>query len=183
MADSLTIARPYARALFSDACDDSTFEDWQLAIEAFALIVQGLSEQQAIGNPNISDEQMFMLCFDLIKSSIEVKSDFEGELKRFIELILFEGRLRIVPDIARLYHKLVIEHDHIVEAEVISASALSEAQQQTLISTLEKRFNSKVQATYSEDPSLIGGLMVKSDGWVFDGTIRSKLTRLAERII
>ena len=66
---------------------------------------------------------------------------------------------------------------------MISAEALSDEQKQQLITSLETRFGSKVTATYSEDSSLIGGLIVKSDGWVFDGTIRSKLTRLAERII
>lgn len=184
MAENLTIARPYARALFSDALDDGTFDDWQQALEAFALIVQGLAQEQVIGNPNISNEQLFSLCFDLIKASVEVKSDFEGDLKRFVELVLFEGRLNVVPQIAQLYHQLIIEHNHMKEAEVISAQPLSDAERQALINALEKRFNSKVTAHYSEDPSLIGGLIVKSDaGWVFDGTIRSKLNRLAERII
>lgn len=183
MADSITIARPYARALFSEACDSSTYNDWQNAIETFAVIVAELKVAQLIGNPNVSDDQLFTFCLDTIKQLISVKTDFEAELQRFIQLILLEKRLDIVPEIAVLYHRLLAEHNRVVETEVISATALSEEQQQELISSLETRFGSKVTATYSEDPSLIGGLIVKSDGWVFDGTIRSKLTRLAERII
>jgi F-type H+-transporting ATPase subunit delta len=183
MADNLTIARPYARALFEEALDNGAFDSWQVVVEAFSIIVKELDKLQIIGNPNVSHEQILSLCFDLIKQVGEIKSDFEGELKRFIELVLLEGRLRVVPEIAVLYHRLVNAHNRLVEADVISAAALSEDEKQKLISSLERRFDSKVTAHYSEDPSLIGGLIVKSDGWVFDGSIRSKLTRLAERII
>ena len=123
------------------------------------------------------------MCLDTIKQLTTLKTDFVADLQRFIQLILFEKRLEIVPEIAELYHQLLAQHNHVVETEVISAEALSDEQKQQLITSLETRFGSKVTATYSEDSSLIGGLIVKSDGWVFDGTIRSKLTRLAERII
>lgn len=183
MADKITIARPYARALFSEACDSSTYTDWQDALEAFAAIVTELGAAQLIGNPAISNEQLYTLCIDTIKQLVTVKTDFESELQRFIQLVLQEKRLEIVPEIALLYHQLLAQHNRVVETEVISAATLSEEQKQQLIASLETRFGTKVTATYSEDPSLIGGLIVKSDGWVFDGTIRSKLTRLAERII
>lgn len=183
MADSITIARPYARALFSEACDNSTFDDWQQALEAFSVIVTELKKSQIIGDPKVSNEQLFDFCFSLIKQLVAVKADFEGQLHRFIQLILFEKRLTVVPEIADLYHRLLAEHNKVVETEVISATPLSDLQKQELIAALETRFGTKVTATYSEDPSLIGGLIVKSDGWVFDGTIQSKLTRLAERII
>ena len=147
------------------------------------MIVQALSQLQLIDNPHVSHEQLFMICFELIKQGAEVKTDFEGELQRFIELVLFEGRLSIVPHIATLYHKLIIEHNRVIEAEVISAFMLDENEKQAVIRALERRFTSKVTAHYVEDPSLIGGLLIKSDDWVFDGTIRSKLKRLAQRII
>lgn len=183
MADNLTVARPYARALFAKALDTGVFDDWQAVLDAFSMIVGELASQHIIGNPNVSHEQLFALCFDSIKQVVDVKADFEGELKRFVELVLYEGRLTIVPEITVLYHDLVNAHNRLVEADVISAAALSDGERRELIASLEKRFNSKVTAHYSEDPSLIGGLVVKSNGWVFDGSIRSKLTRLAERII
>ncbi len=183
MADNVTIARPYARALFSESLSSGTFDDWQMSVDAFAIIVSELSRLQVIGNPTVSQKQLFSLCFDSIKQVVTVQSDFEAQLKNFVELILQEDRLETVPQIAALYHQLVNKHNRIVEAEVISAQVLSDEQRQELVTSLERRFNSKVIAQYSEDASLIGGLIVKSDGWVFDGTIRSKLTRLAERII
>lgn len=183
MADSITIARPYARALFSEATDHATFDVWHKSIEAFADIVDYLSEQQIIGDPRVSNQQLLQLCFDLIKQVTQAPSEFEESLKRFIELILVEGRLAVIPDIAVLYHKLLMEHGHMVEVDVTSAMPLTDQEKQELIKSLEKRFNSKVTTRYFEDPSLIGGLIVKSNGWVFDGTILSQLNSLAKRII
>lgn len=183
MAMQLTIARPYARALFSEASDASTFDEWQVALDALALVVACLSAQHLIGNPKISQEQLEAFCFGTLVEVLKPSKDFEGDLQRFIRLLLLEKRLEVVSDIALLYHNLVAQHNRIVDVAVTSATRLTELQRTTLISSLEKRFKRQVTVQYSEDASLIGGLIIKSDDWVFDGSIRTKLTRMAERII
>lgn len=183
MAMHLTIARPYARALFSEASDAGTFNEWQLALDALVIVVACLSAQHIVGNPKVTQAQLESFCFDTLKEVIKPRKDFEGDLQRFIQLLLLEKRLEVVADIALLYHKLVAQHNRVVDVAVTSATRLTEQQKNTLISSLEKRFKQQVTVQYLEDASLIGGLVIKSDNWVFDGSIRSKLTRMAERIL
>ena len=183
MADYLTVARPYARALFNEALGQNAFADWQHVLNALAAVVDVLSALHVIDNPSISTEQVYLLCYDTLRELVAVKNNIEQDLQRFIHLLLIEKRLKAVSDIAQMYHELVAQHNKIVEVAVISATALTKAQQEKLIAALEKRFNSTVTIHYSQDASLVGGLIIKSDNWVFDGSIRSKLMRLTERVI
>lgn len=183
MADYLTVARPYARALFSQALDKNALSDWQPVLNALAAIVDVLSMHHVISNPNISPEQKYQLCEDTLRELVSMKQNMEQDVQRFIHMLLVEKRLPAVPDIARMYHQLVANHNNIIEVNVISATVLTTAQQEQLIQSLEKRFNSTVTIDYSHDASLIGGLIIRSDNWVFDGSIRSKLLRLTERVI
>lgn len=183
MADYLTVARPYARALFSEALDKNALSDWQPVLNVLAAIVDVLSARHMISNPNVSPEQKYQLCWDTLREIVSVKQNIEQDVQRLIHVLLVEKRLPAVPAIARVYHQLVANHNNIIEVDVISATALTQAQQEQLIQALEKRFNSTVTIDYSHDASLIGGLIIKSDNWVFDGSIRSKLLRLTERVI
>ncbi|MBL4759368.1 MAG: F0F1 ATP synthase subunit delta [Mariprofundaceae bacterium] len=183
MAENITIARPYARALFTEACTSKTFDDWQEALDALSVIVDCLMSQHVIGNPKVSDAHLTALCFDTLVQSINVKKDFEQELQRFVDLLILEKRLMVVPQMAALFRQLVMERNNIIAVDVTSASTLTDTQKQHLMTSLEHRFKSQVTVDYFDDPSLIGGLIIKSDNWVFDGSIRSKLMRLAERII
>lgn len=183
MVEGITVARPYARAIFSQASLEHTLTEWQSVLTVFAEVVEILSARQMIGDPQVSDEMLSSLCFDLIAQVVELKDSLQAELKRLIALLLSEQRFNIVPDIAALYHQLLIDHEGIVAVQVVSPSPLTAEEKQRLIPALEQRFQSKVTVDYDEDPALIGGLMIRSGDFVFDGTIRSKLDRLAERII
>ncbi len=181
---TLTVARPYARALYADAChNNARFQDWEQALAVLAVAVGCLAEQRLLGNPNVSQETLLAVCKDALHANGKLKKDFESELIRFLELLLHEKRLTVVPEIYLIYQQLLAEHNRVVAATVVSATALTEEQKQQLIMRLEARFQSKVEADYSEAPSLIGGLIIHSNDWVFDGSIRSKLKRLAERMI
>ena len=70
----------------------------------------------------------------------------------------------------------------IAEVEVTSAVPLTEEEKSALIAKLEKANGKKVSARFSVDPSVLGGIIVKSDGAVIDGSLRSKLDKVKEVI-
>ena len=183
MADYLTVARPYARALFSEALDKGMLSDWQQVLDVLTVITAALSTLHVINNPSVLMEQKYQLCWDTLRNVVSIKQDMVQDVQRLIQLLLIEKRLTAMQDIAHMYHQLVANHNNIIEVTVISAIALTKAQQEQLMQALEKRFNSTVTIDYNHDTSLIGGLIIKSDNWVFDGSIRSKLLRLIERVI
>ena len=84
-----------------------------------------------------------------------------------------------LPDVAELFAEFKAEYDKEIEVDVISATPLVAAQQESLVAALEKRFARKVKLNCSEDASVVGGLIIRSGDTVIDGTIRGKLSRLA----
>ena len=93
MADYLTVARPYARALFNEALGQNAFADWQHVLNALAAVVDVLSALHVIDNPSISTEQVYLLCYDTLRELVAVKNNIEQDLQRFIHLLLIEKLL------------------------------------------------------------------------------------------
>lgn len=180
MAEYRTVARPYARAVFAHASAQQKLTEWQQVLEALVVIVQSLKSLNLVGNPTLTEAQLVECCVSTLEA---VLPNIDASVAAFVRLVIAEKRLLVIPAVAELYHQLVVSCQQIVEVTITSADVLSDTQRQQLIAALAERFKQQVVATYHEDPQLIGGFTVKSGNWVFDGSIRSKLQRLAERVI
>ena len=80
------------------------------------------------------------------------------------------------------YAALLDQMNRISAAEVRSAVPLSPAEKDKLRKKLEKLTGHSVVMTYTEDPSLLGGVVVEVDGKVIDGSVRTKLRQVKEVI-
>ncbi len=67
-------------------------------------------------------------------------------------------------------------------AQVVSAHPLTEAQRLALSHALEKRFGMPVILQEEVQTDLIGGLKIFSQSWSYDGSVRGRLTRLAQAL-
>ena len=66
-------------------------------------------------------------------------------------------------------------------ARVESAVALNDTQQQTVRAGLSRLKGSEVAVEFAQNADLIGGMRVRLGDDVFDGSIRTRLTRLGEK--
>lgn len=69
-----------------------------------------------------------------------------------------------------------------IEARVVSAAPLNDAQIERIRSVLARKTNLQVDINASVDPDLIGGFYVLMDGQIFDGTVRNELERMKESL-
>ena len=82
------------------------------------------------------------------------------------------------------YAMIADEQSSVAEAEIVSAHPLDKKNRKLLedkISTLTGAQH--VQATYSEDATLLGGAVVTVGSTVYDGSIRAQLQQLKARLI
>jgi len=173
MAETTTIARPYARAAFELARDKGQLKGWADALRLAAVIALDEQVRPLLDDPKVSDEH-------LVDLFIQVGGDaFATEVRNFIELLAENGRLIALPAIAELYDALRAEAEGSVEASVVSATPLDEAQQTKIAEALKKRFGCDVSLTYAVDESLIGGVVIRAGDLVIDGSVRSKLGKMA----
>lgn len=181
MAHYYTAARPYAKAVFAQAVKDASLEQWSVVLQGLTCITTNSKIKSLHENPKITNDSVKSVVYDTLEESAkDAVSKISDKLKNFLSLLLEEKRLLISRDIDVLYHRLLANHQKLIEVEVVSAVSLNKEQQETFYKSLEKRFKSEVSIKFLEDESLVGGALVRSGNWVLDGSIRGKIARLDE---
>lgn len=184
MANKITLARPYARAVFAEAKAKGQLHAWSEVMGALSQIVQDQLAAQWMLDPRLSPSQLeSMLCEWVEHLANKAVMKLGDALGHFIALLVKKKRLAVLPPIAFLYHQLVLEEEHMTEAELIAAFPVSEDHRCSIEAALGKRFNSKIQLKVSKDESLIGGALIRAGNWVLDGSIKGKLAKLTESLM
>lgn len=179
----LTLARPYAKALFSEAKETGQLTSWLVILNSLSKIIKNKSIALTINNPNILDKTIKSALLELLRE-IEPKANniSQNKLENFLQLLMNEKRLTALPDITSFYHKLLNGDQGITEVKVISAFSLSNNQKEQIKKKLERRFGATVKLKVLTDKSLVGGAIIYAGNWVLDDSIKSKLTRLAKNL-
>lgn len=170
MAEPSTVARPYAEAAFKLADASGALAKWSEMLAALATVSQDPRVRAAVGDPNLPDAKVAGLFISILSLS--------GEGENFIRVLAENGRLDLLPEIRTQFHALRNEREGVVEAEVVSAFELSEAQLADLVQRLEKKTGRKVKAKVRLDKELIGGIRVVLGDKVIDGSARAQLSAL-----
>lgn len=102
---------------------------------------------------------------------------------KFLELLARKNRVNMLHEVSEAFLKLYNKHAGIIEVEVSVASELDDSQRKALHEQLEMRTSKKVDLTIHIDESLKGGMAVRIDDTVIDGTIKHKLQELEEQLL
>lgn len=174
--DSTTIARPYAEAAFEVARASKTLDAWSDALNRLSAIVADPQVAAQIGNPNLSDRELVNLVFAVAGEGLSV------EVQNLVRLLAENERLTVLPDLARLYEARKTAVQGVRHIQIRSAYALSAAEQKSLQASLKSHFGAEVELTVEKDSTLIGGLEVRADDVVIDGSVRGRLQQLANEL-
>lgn len=100
----------------------------------------------------------------------------------FLDLLARKGRIRLLDQVTAAFREQYNIHAGIIEVEVQAAFEMSGEQREKLHQSLEKKTGKKVKMDLSVNPDLMGGLSVRLDDTVIDGTVRHKLEELHEQL-
>ena len=173
MAERLTIARPYAKAVFKLASGQKRLPQWAEALGLAARVVADPRVEPLLDNPAISPEQLAELV------TAVGGERFDAQARNFIATLAANRRLAYLPEIAARYEQLRAEAERTVEVTVTSAVELSAAQRTHYAEALAKRLGREVRLSCQIDPELLGGAVVRADDLVIDGSVRAGLSQLA----
>lgn len=172
MADKTTIARPYAKAAFEEARGESRLGPWSDALRAGAAVVTDPRVESLLGNPHVSSAQLA----DLVIGIAGTQLGDHGA--NFVRTLAENRRLGYLPEIAVLFDELKDEAEKVIDVTVTSAAPLSDAQQKTLASALERKLKRGVRMQCHTDPTLIGGAVLRAGDLVIDGSLRTQLNKI-----
>lgn len=171
--ETVTIARPYAEAIYRLASQKKKQAEWSSYLEKASAIVGDATMSDLISNPKftrVDVEQVFLAVMG---------KEIDEEGQNLIRLLIENGRLAFLPEIAAQFEKLKAEQSGLLEAEISSAFPLSGEQVSEVLALLEKRFSRKVTAQLSVDSELIGGVKINAGDVVIDASVRGQLDNLA----
>jgi F-type H+-transporting ATPase subunit delta len=116
MAESLTIARPYAEAAFKLARDANSLPQWSDALSRLAAVAGNRVAHDLIGNPRVTDDQLAALVAD-------VAGSLSPEQRNFVQLLAENERLNVIATLQAKYGRKVKADVH-VDPELIGGISI-----------------------------------------------------------
>lgn len=101
---------------------------------------------------------------------------------RFLATVVQHRRQMLIPAIATAYEALVDEAEGRVHAEVTVSRAIGADEVQRIGDQLSRRLGKRVVPHVAVRPEIMGGIVVRVGDEVMDGSVRRRLTRLAQRM-
>nr|WP_256473222.1 F0F1 ATP synthase subunit delta [Phyllobacterium sp. 21LDTY02-6] len=168
------VAQRYAGSLFDLALEAKSIPQVEKDLGRFEALVDGSAElKRLIASPVFSSG-------DQVKavSAILTKAGIGGLVGNFLRVVAQNRRLFAVPAMIRSFRQIAVAHRGEVAADVISAHALTAAQQTELKAALKGVAGKDVTINVTVDPSILGGLIVKLGSRQIDTSLRTKLSSL-----
>jgi len=176
MINTQTLARPYAKAAFEFASAAGTTESWSKMLNLAAIAVEVPEVAALLNDPRLTSESKVQGLVRLLGD------DADEAFRNYVQTLGENDRLSVLPTVWELYEDIKAQAEKTLEAEVETAFELSNAQLQTLAAALSKRLDRTVNLQQVVNPALIGGVLIRAGDVVVDGSVRGKLSQLAESL-
>lgn len=182
-AGSFVIAKRYAQALLEVALDkndknaDPDTIERELS-EIGALLESHPALANALSTPAIAAETRVAVLKEVISGQ-----SLADATVNLLRLLTLRERMPVFGLIVEHYRKLLLEHKRIQPGEVKSAHPLNGRQQKRLSDGLGEALGKTMELTFSNDPKLVGGLVVRVGNRIYDASVIRQLERVKEKAL
>lgn len=174
------VANRYAKALFFLGREAGPEK-----LQAFGSSLGGLGEAYSVSPP-----LALVLCSPLFSvdekrktlQSLGKKLSTDDTVLNFCYLLAEKKRMDMLPAIVSAFNALLDEENNVVRGEVLTAVALDEKKQQSVLKALGKKTDSTLELEFGVDPEILGGVMLKVGDKVLDASLRAQLSILKDSI-
>jgi F-type H+-transporting ATPase subunit delta len=171
-------AARYARALFDVATKESNPEQAEKELDAFAGLLQSHPElRRVLLNPAIPAANKRAVVEQLM-----ARQQPSTPVRKLLLLLAERDRLELFPDMLDVYRQRLMEHMHVITAEVTTAAPLAADQAAQLQQRLARATGRTVMMTTTVNPDIIGGVVTRIGGTVYDGSIATQLAAMRQRL-
>ena len=118
-----------------------------------------------------------------ILDKLNAKLKLQKELRNLIAVLISNGRISNVKEVAEAYRRLLQQQSGTGPAEIVTARELDSNERQALVAEIAKLAGSQISASFTLDKSILGGTVVRIGSTVYDGSVRGRLERLKEALI
>ena len=177
MAELLTLARPYAKAAFAYASEQSATDSWSNVLTLLSAAVQDEAFSAYLNRPELTPAEQVTLFAKVLGE------DQTPAVSNFLTMLAENARLVLLPEIAAEYEQLKSQNNNNVDVVIESAFPLTSVQEQLLAHALEKKFEAAVTVTVEVKPELIAGVVIRAGDQVIDDSALNKLEKMRTRLL
>ncbi|HET9837357.1 MAG TPA: ATP synthase F1 subunit delta [Candidatus Angelobacter sp.] len=170
----------YARA-FADVAVAHTLDADKTVSEmsGVAALIEGNRElRNVLQNPSVAHGQKLGLLDAVMKLTGGSRL-----LRNFLAVLIDHHRIGSLAEIVTEFKQELDRRMGIAEARVSSARPLSAAEKRSLEKQLAEITGMTVRASYSEDPTLLGGVTVRVGSTIYDGSVQGRLDRMRGELV
>jgi F-type H+-transporting ATPase subunit delta len=172
------VSSRYAAALADVAVEQKTGDRIKNDLNSFATAFSESADlRNAIESPALDRDLKHRII-----EKIAERMDLAPAVRNFFYLLVDHGRTELLPEIRVAFDTELNARLGVAEAQIVSARPLRAEEKEQLTRALEKKTGRKIEARFSEDPSLVGGALVRVGSTVYDGSVREQLTRMREQL-
>jgi F-type H+-transporting ATPase subunit delta len=172
------VARRYANALADVVVERKETREVQEELAAWVSMMQtNPLLMEVFSNPTIPYEQKRKVLNTLIK-----RTGVRATTANFLQVLLQNQRLSELGEIHTRFTQVLDERAGVVSAEVTTAHPVSETAQQALRARLASMTGKDVRLSFTTDEELIGGIVTRIGSTIYDGSVRSQLQQLGEKL-
>jgi len=171
------VVRVYAKALFNAADEAGSIERVRVDLTAFVTALSESAElQNVLHNPQIETESKLLVIRSLTEGA-------DPLLANTLQLLVQKGRGTIIDQLVDEFELLVAARERTVRLEVTSAIDLKPQTAEALVERVQKATGRPVALTTRTDAAIIGGLVLRFDDVIVDGSLRSRIAQLRSRLL
>ena len=171
MAGELQIARRYAHAYFDLAKQAKDIPGWRRSLEQVVAILGAPDVAAALHDPRIPQHERGRIVAELLR-------DAHAPARNLARLLAERGRAAVLPMVLEQYDVLADRESGVLRAEVVTAIPVDAQLEQRIRRQLADTLGGDVQTTVRQDPSILGGLVIRIGDRVIDGSVRTRLEQL-----
>ena len=171
------IAERYARALLDIGIERKNFEQLGRELDRVAELFTFDEVRQLFRNPKFGAEARKGVLAELLRRVM-----VSPICRNFLFLLVDRDRIGVLPEITTSYHELADAHAGRVRARVTVARKLAEPDLNRLRMMLQKATGQQVIVEQEEDPELLGGVITRIAGRIYDGSVRTQLDTIRTQL-
>ena len=173
-----TVARRYATALADVVIQPGEAPEVQQELLAWEEMLQANANlREVFANPTIALDKKRAVLNKLLEMAKP-----RATTANFLKVLLQNQRLTELDEINRKFAQILDERAGMVAATVTTARAVPQDAQTKLHNTLATLTGKKVRIDFATDPEIIGGLVTRIGSTVYDGSVRSQLQEIKEKM-
>lgn len=167
----------YARALLKSAMEASleaqVYQEMQTLMNSYLEVPE---LRFTIDNPMLDKETKRQLIETACGKGLSALT------KRFIILVLQEGRESTLQFMAASYITLYRKQKNITRGRLITATPVSQETEQRMRNMVERRTNGTVEFESEVNPDIIGGFILEYDTYRMDASVKNKLNSILTQL-